>query len=149
MNHKNNIIVKDKLINVLMISGQKKTSEKIVLKSLKSLQRSNKKESKKLVQQTITDLSLVFKTKNQVTKRGKKKILKNMNTFLNNDDIRIMSALKLIKDMLSNKKNVKCYKTLTEEIIQTNFENSKSIEKKKELQKQLFLNKRYLANFRW
>ena len=96
MNHKNNIIVKDKLINVLMISGQKKTSEKIVLKSLKSLQRSNKKESKKLVQQTITDLSLVFKTKNQVTKRGKKKIIKNMNTFLNNDDIRIMSALKLI-----------------------------------------------------
>ena len=149
-NQKNNKILKNIFINVLMNNGQKKTSEKILLKSLKSLQRLNKKESKKIIQQSITDLALVFKTKNQITKRGKRKILKNINTILINEDVRMISSLKLLKSsILLNNNNLKFYQKLTQEILLTVVDSSKSFEKKKELQKQLFLNKRYLANFRW
>lgn len=45
---KKKIEIKNKLINHLMVNGEKKTSEKILIKSLKELQKDSQKQSKKV-----------------------------------------------------------------------------------------------------
>ena len=53
------IKIKNKITNHLMLNGKKKTSEKILLKSFKELQKYSKKQSKKLIK-----LALIFSTPN-------------------------------------------------------------------------------------
>ena len=55
------MIIKNKLINHLTLNGKKKTSEIILLKSLKFLQKNSNKKSKKLIQLAITTTYPTFK----------------------------------------------------------------------------------------
>ena len=50
---KNSIELKQKLINAIMKQGKKKTAEKILIKSLKLIQKSNKKNHKNLIKESL------------------------------------------------------------------------------------------------
>ena len=58
---KKNIEIKNKLINHLIINGKKNKSEKIVWKSIKTLQTISKKSSKKLLQLALVSSTPIFK----------------------------------------------------------------------------------------
>lgn len=147
---KNNIELKQKLTNAIMKQGQKKTAEKILIKSLKLIQKSNKKNYKNLIKESIINTTPTFKINKQSSKRGKRKVKKEIPSFIKKDSLRTMLSVNfLISNSFKNKELNNFYKKMSQEIIKTSFQKSKSIEQKTEIQKQVLMKKRYLLNFRW
>ena len=66
--------LKTKIVNTLMISGKKKTGEKVLLKFAKLLQKSTNKNFKSLVQLAIVNSTPTFKLNEQILKKGKRTI---------------------------------------------------------------------------
>ena len=144
------ISLKTKIVNSFMINGEKKTSEKILLKALKALQKSTNKNSKDLLQRFIINSTSTFKLNEQVVKKGKRKVTKSTPSFILNDSLRISTSLKSIKKVIRKSKQSNLfYSRLAEEILSSSELKGQVVEKKNELQKQILLNKRYLSKFRW
>ena len=147
-NEKTNL--KTKIINSLMINGEKKTGEKILVKFLKNLQKSTNKNYKSLIQLAIINSTPTFKLNEQVVKKGKRKSIKSTPSFILNDSLRITTSLKSMKKIISKNNNSNhFYISLVKEILASTQLKSSVVDKKNELQKQVLLNKRYLSKFRW
>jgi ribosomal protein S7 len=142
--------LKTKIINVLMVSGKKSTGEKILLKSVKKLQKLSTKHFKTLIQMSIINSTSTFKLNEQIVKKGKRKTVRSIPSFVATDQFRIMLSLKLIKDVaLKNKGSNEFYESLSNEILMASSLKGQSINVKTDLQKQILANKRYLAKFHW
>ena len=147
---KNTIIFKNKIVNVFMKNGKKRTGEKVLLKSSKLIQKSSRKNFKNLVQLAIVNTTSAFKLNEQVMKKGKRKSKKITPSFIIQDSLRVMTALKFIKNTVQKKKNsASSYENLSNEIMASSLLKSQSIEQKAKLQTQILLNKRYLSKFKW
>jgi ribosomal protein S7 len=148
--YKKKIQIKNKLINHITINGEKKTSEKLLLKSVKKLQKSSKKQVKALLQLCILNSTPIFKLHTSSNKKQKKrhKKVREMPTFIVRPEIRTSLSIKFI---LSNKEKVSknFYSELTKKILLTTQPKSGSISLKNELQKKILLNRRYLTYYRW
>jgi len=144
------IVFKNKIVNVFMKNGKKHTGEKILLKSSKLLQKSSKKNFQNLVQLAIINTTSAFKLNEQVMKKGKRKSTKITPSFIIKDSLRIMTALKFIRNTVQkNKSSTNFYRNLANEILASSSLKSQSIEQKTKLQTQILLNKRYLSKFKW
>jgi ribosomal protein S7 len=144
------IELKNQLVNTLLNRGNKKTGEKIFLKSLKLLQKQTNKNHKDLLQLAIINSTPTFKINIQTSKKGKRKTQKELPTFINNDKDRINLSIKfIVESSLKKKVFNRLYCQLTHEILANTYDNSDAIEQKNELQKQIVLKKRYLHKFRW
>jgi ribosomal protein S7 len=143
--------LKKKFVNILMNRGNKRTSENILTKSLKLLQKSTTKNHISLIQMSVINATPIFKVNEQSLKKGKRKSKKETPIFIASDSLRIMLALKFIRRASTKKQtSVNFYKTLTNELLDaSSLDNSQSVEQKNELQKKTLLNKRYLSKFRW
>ena len=142
--------LKKQLINAIMKYGKKKTSEKILLKSLKLIQKENKKHYAYVLKQAIINSTPTFKINKQSKKHGKKKSNQEIPTFIKTDSLRMMMSLNYLV-FNSNKKNdsLNFYKKITQEILNTSFNKSKTIDQKNQVQEQVLSKKRYLSNFKW
>ena len=150
LRRKNITNFKNKMVNVFMKNGKKHTSEKILLKSSKLIQKSSRKNFKSLVQLAIINTTSAFKLNEQIMKKGKRKSKKVTPSFIIQDSLRVMTALKFIRNTVQKKKNsMNSYKNLSNEIIASSSLKSQSIEQKTKLQTQILLNKRYLSKFKW
>lgn len=142
--------LKTKIVNTLMLSGKKNTGEKILLKFSKKLQKLSNKHAKKLVQLAIINSTSTFKLNEQIVKKGKRKAVRHIPSFITTDSLRIMISLKSIKrSATKTKTSNQFYENFVNEILMASSLKGHSVEKKTELQKQILANKRYLANFRW
>jgi len=147
---KKTIILKDKIVNVLMKNGSKHTSEKILLKSSKLLQKSSKKNFQSLIQLAIINATSTFKLNEQIVKKSKRKSKKITPSFILKNSLRTMTALKFIKTAVCEKGNsIGFHKNLTKEILTSSSLKGQSVEQKTKLQVQVLLNKRYLSKFKW
>nr|BBC77620.1 ribosomal protein S7 [Nitzschia sp. PL1-4] len=145
-----NINLKSKIVNTLMLSGKKNTGEKILLRFAKQLQKSSNKNFKALVKLAIMNSTPAFKLNEQIVKKGKRKAVRTISSFITNDSLRVLTSLKLIKTTVTkNKGSKQFYEQFADEILASSNLKSSSVEKKTELQKQVLLNKRYLSKFRW
>ena len=148
--NKKKIFLKDKTINEFMKNGKKTTGEKILLKFTKSFQKAHKKNSISLLQFAVINATSVFSINTQVIKKGKRKTVREIPSFLSNHNDRIRNSLKLFKESsLKEKKTSHFYKSFEKEVLKSASFNSLSIIKKTELQRQVLLNKRYWYNFKW
>lgn len=144
------LTLKNKIINTIIKSGNKNTNEKILLKSIKLIQKSTKKNHIELIKQAIINSSSTFKINQQLMKKGKRKAKKDFPTFILNDSLRIIISLKFMKSIsLKMNESTGFDKKLANEILATSMNKSKSIDYKNDLQKQILLNKRYLIKFNW
>ena len=142
--------LKTKIINVLMVSGRKSTGEKILLKSVKKLQKLSTKHFKTLVQMAIINSTSTFKLNEQIIKKGKRKTVRSVPSFVVTDQFRTMLSLKLIKNAaLKSKGSNEFYESLSNEVLMASSLKGQSINIKTDLQKQILANKRYLAKFHW
>lgn len=142
--------LKTKIVNIMMISGKKNTGERILLNFAKTLQKSNTKNFKKLVQLAIINSTPAFKLNEQIIKKGKRKAIRSTPSFIMTDALRVMTSLKSIKRAVVKSKNSnQFYETLAHEVLLASNLKGQSVEKKTELQKQILTNKRYLSKFRW
>jgi len=142
--------LKRKFGNTIMISGKKKTGEKILLKVAKRLQKSTGKNLRNLIQLSIINTTSTFKLNEQVVKKGKRKAVRFNPSFISTDPLRIATSLKSIKKVSSkNQKAAYSYEKLTNEILASFILKSQAVDQKNEVQTRILTNKRYLSKFRW
>jgi len=147
---KKKLFLKDKTINLIMTRGKKTTGEKILLKFVKSFQKSNKKKFITLFQSAIINTTPIFSVNTQVVKKGKRKSTKDVPSFLSSHNSRISTSLNFFKQsVVKDKKTGNFYKMLAKEVLNSSYAISVSVAKKNEVQKQVLLNKRYWSNFKW
>ena len=145
----NSIVVKNQIVNNFMKNGKKYTGEKILLKLSKSLQKSTQKNFQTIIQLAIINITPAFKLNEQITKMGKRKSKEMVLSFIVKDSLRIMNALKSIKNVVQKDKSSSSFsKKLNKEILEASAARGLSVEQKTKLQNQISLNKRYLAQFR-
>lgn len=142
--------VKTKLLNHLTKNGEKKTSEKILFKSLKKLQKDSNKPAKDVLKTALVLSTPVFKVHVIENKKQRKKNrkIKKIPYFIVNNNSRISLAIKFIMKSINNKSKP-LYSKLQNEILLTSQQKGDSINFKKELQKQVLINKKYFNFYKW
>lgn len=151
MKRKKIVEIKNKFINHLIINGKKNKSEKIICKSFKTLQTVSKKSSKKLLQLALISSTPIFKINTITQKKRKKKQQKTkiIPAFVANKTSRVSFAIKFIITTAQKKKNQPFFQKLLKEILLSSQNESNAIETKKEIQKQVFLNRHLFKYYRW
>lgn len=148
--YKKKIQIKTKIINHITKNGEKKTSEKLLQKSIKKLQKISKKQIKTLLQLCIVSSAPIFKLHTSSNKKQKKrnKKVREIPTFIVRPEIRTSLSIKFI---VSNKEKTSnyFYNDLTQRFLMAIQSKSEAISLKNELQKKIVLNKRYLTYYRW
>lgn len=142
--------LKEKILNHIFKNGKKKTSEKILVKSFKSIQKIQKKshiEITKLAIINSTPTFRIIKLKNN--KRKKKKSAKEIPTFLSAYIYRTSWALKYLTKTLSSKISNKYHVQLKQEILLNTENQGNAAKLKNELHNQTLKNKKYLKYYRW
>lgn len=136
--------------NIIMVNGEKKTAEKTILKLAKGLQKSTKKNFKNLIQLSVINTASTFKLNQQLVKKGKKKTVRTNPVFIVSDSLRIATSLKfIINGAFMIQKAAHFYQKLTDEILVSFTLKSQLVDRKNEIQKQIFTNKKYFSKFRW
>ena len=148
---KKKIEITRKLVNHLVINGKKPKSEKIVLKSIKALQKTSKKSSQKLFQLALIYNTPIFKlnTITQKKRKKKKQKVKIIPAFISNKASRISFAIKFIVTTASKKSNQPLFQKLLNEILISSRNKSDAVERKKDTQKQALLNRHLFKYYRW
>ena len=146
-----NFKLKSKLESILMKRGAKKTSEKILTKSFKALQRSSLKQSDKLVQLGISLASPTFKIHKlrNKNKKNRKQKVREIPFFIVTKAARAALAIKLIKQSLKRKFESSATK-LAKEILLAAKNQSEAIDKKALLHESIADQKLQTSSFfRW
>lgn len=148
MNKKLNI--KNKFINHIMNKGRKMQSEKLLLKSIKELNKLSKKQIKNLMQLSIIQTSPTFKLHTSVNKKRKKKKFKTHETpaFITQSANRTSLAIKYVLSNSEKQFTHKFYDKFKREVIE--LMTQKDVHDNKiELQKKVISKKNYLRYYRW
>jgi len=144
------IKLKNKFINHLLKNGNKKTCEKIVLKSFKNLQKKIKKPFKNVVQLSIINLTPIFRIITLKNKKNKKRIfLKEVPTFVTQEIERISWGIRYLLHFTKKKYFTKISKNLGKEILHILDDKGDSYKLKVDYHKKAVLKKRFLTYFRW
>ena len=139
------LTIQNKLTNYIMRNGNKQTSEKLLLKSNKLIQKVHKKKIfKEIFKLAIVNSSPFFYMKQ--IQRKKKKALEF--PFLLNNCLKLHYGIKTIIAYANIKSSFSFYKNYSLEIINSAKLISEGVKKKKEKYKTAFYTKRY-ANYRW
>lgn len=137
--------IKNILINLSMINGNKKTSEKLLFKSFKKLQKNfYKKNLKHLIKSGVINSAPILFLK--TIKRSRKRSMEF--PFLLNTHLRLFYGIKSIIKNCSNKKTKPFYLNFETEFINSVKNTSLSVSKKKELYQEASTKKKF-ANYRW
>ena len=130
-----------KLLNHLTKNGKKVKSEKIILQSIKELQKPFKKQNKKVIQLSLILSSSIFKL--LVTTQKKRKKIKNKisSSFIIRQNARISFAIKSIIKETKKSKTQYFYQALKKKIMETSNLEGPVITQKSETQKKVLLNK--------
>lgn len=138
------ITVKNKIINHLMVHGKKTTSEKILNKSVKELQKTTLKQTKELIKLSLLQTTPMFKLQ-AITKKKKNNHVKEIPIFLKTNYLRTSLAIKFIINTIK-KKNTYTYKNLTNEFLLSSKNLGDSIKTKQNLQESV-LKKKHLFKY--
>jgi ribosomal protein S7 len=142
--------IKNTLINHLMLSGNKKTCETILLKSLKIIQKICKKSHKTILKLAIINSTSAFRLiELKPKKRKKKKNSKEIPIFISNNYERITWSLKFISQTIRKNTTSKSYNNLKQEIMYSSQNEGDSTKIKTDLHKQIITRKRLFLYFRW
>ena len=138
-------ILKQNISNHLMMNGNKRTSEKVLLKTLKSLQKSqSKKNFESLVKTSLINSSPLLYVKQ--IKRKRKRTFEF--PFLLSLRLKISYAAKFLI-LNSRKKKVKSfYKNFHTELINSSRKESLSVKQKTDLHEDGFKIRKF-ARYRW
>ena len=144
------LTIKKKLLNHLTKNGEKKTSEKILSKSLKKLQKTSIKPTKEILQTALISSTPIFKIHIIENKKQRKKNrkIKKIPYFITNNIFRISLAIKFIIKALQNKSKP-FYNKFEAELLLISQQKGETLNIKKDLQKQVIINKKYFNFYKW
>ena len=133
--------LKHKIVNHLIINGNKKTCENIVLKTFKLIQKQTLKKHKNLIKLGIINTSPVIQIKKQ-----RKKMLEF--PYVLSKKNRLSLAIKFIIAASKQNLDIKFYHEFSKVIVLSFQNKSDCIKKKENLQEHAFAKKKYAA-YRW
>lgn len=137
--------IKQKINNLLLNNGKKQISEKIFFKSLKLIQKNQKKKScDNIIKLALTNSSPTVYLK-QIKR---KKTTKTEFPFLLNTNLKLFYGTNFIIKSSQIKKNCFFFEKLSTEFLNSAQNIGESIKKKKEIHKLAFQKKKY-THFRW
>lgn len=136
--------LKNKIINCLMISGNKQVSEKIFFETLNLLQQSSFKNIKNILKFSLINVTPII----AIRQKKKKKRILNEIPFLLNPSLRITIAIKNIIKNTKKQLNNFFSENLKSEFINILKKNSENLIQKNESQKYA-LKKKAFTHFRW
>ena len=137
------------MLNHILKSGKKQISEKILTKSFKSIQKSQKKSYNEIIRLAILNSTPMFRVIKLKNKRRKKKSIKEIPAFLSNYTYRTSWGLKyLIKTSTLKTSNV-FYNQLKHEILSNALSDGNAVTLKNELQNKALPKKKYFRHYRW
>jgi ribosomal protein S7 len=144
-------ISKKKLLNHLTQNGKKQIIEKALTKSFKQIQKYQKKNDKKIIKLAILNSIPAFKLIKLINKKGRKKLIREIPTFLSTTDSRVSWGLKyLVKSLESTAQSTTLHIKLKNEFLLAAQSESKTIKTLKEhSQIRALKEKKYLKYFRW
>lgn len=143
-------ISKKKLLNHLIRHGGKQIIEKIVTKSFKQIQKYQKKNCKKIVKLALLNSIPTFKIVELINKKGRKKSVKEIPTFLSNYNSRISWGLKyLVESVEATPQNNLSTKLKNEFLLAAKSESKTLKTLKENSQIKALKEKKYLKYFRW
>lgn len=137
-------MLKTKIIKYILNEGNKRTSEKIFLKTLKSIQKSSNKDSKSIVKFSLIKVSPFLSIK----KRKRKKQVLIEIPFLLKSSLRIFFTVKKILNVVKRKKENSFFFLFKHELLNSLIDNNEILKEKKEVYKKSFIKKAF-AHFRW
>ena len=142
--------LKEKVLNHILYKGQKKTSEKIIKKSLKSIQKIQERPHNDIIKLAIinsTPMFRIIKLKN--SRRRKKKQTKEVPAFLSTYTFRASWSLKYLTKTLNKREDRTFVKNFNNEIMLDAKHQGNAVRLKNELQEQALKKKKYFRNYRW
>lgn len=141
--------LKEKLLNHIFYNGKKKTSEKILTKNFKCLQKSYKKSHNEIIKLAVVYSTPVFRTIKLKNKRRKKKSIKEIPAFFSTYMFRTSWALKYLTETSNKKSSNIFYEQLQNEMILSAQYLGDAVKFKNELQNQALKNKKYFKYYKW
>lgn len=138
---------KKKLLNHILQNGKKQISEKILTKSFKSIQKSQKKSHTEIVKLAILNSTPMFRILKLKNKRRKKNSVKEIPAFLSNYTYRTSWSLKYL--VKTSKLNNGISNQLTHEIMSSIIHEGNAVTFKDELQNKTLPKKKYFRHYRW
>lgn len=144
------MLIKNKIINHLTITGKKNTGEKLLLNSVKKLQKQSKKQSKEILKLIIISSTPIFKL-HQITNKklkSKNRKIKEIPTFITGNK-RTSLAIKFIIKSINKQKTKSFSNKLIKEVLNNFKIKGLLYQHKNELQKRVILNKYYLMYYKW
>jgi len=133
-----------KIINQIITNGKTSVSEKILLKSIKLLQKASTKNHKKIVKIALVNLTTLIKVKQLKQKRSRFKEF----PFIINKKIRILQVFKQIFEKLKNNAKTRIENQFVSEILQASKNVGINVNKRKSLYNYSFMKKKF-AHYRW
>jgi small subunit ribosomal protein S7 len=146
----NNQKLKEKVLNHILKNGKKKTSEKILTKSFKSMQKSQKKSHNEVIKLSIINSTPTFRIiKLKNNRRRKKKSIKEIPAFLSTYMFRSSWSLKYLVKASNKKTSNIFYNQLKDEALLNAKHEGNAVKFKDELQNQALQKKKYFRHYRW
>ena len=148
--NKTKINIKNRIYNSSLKSGNKKTGEKNLLKSLKNTQKLSYKNHIKILTLAIKNTTPALKMNKQKMKRRKRKAIKEIPTFLQNNSLRINLSLKyLLINSTNRTESEPFYNKFSKEVIDSAILKSSTVNQIIDFQKKILLQKSYFFKYRW
>lgn len=138
----------NKIANTLTFNGKKETGERVLKGIFKKIQKTSKKSSKKIIQQALINTMPSFKINQIITKKKKKKRIKEIPSFIKKTKYKIAYAIKLLF-LNSKKTTLKTVDHIKKEILESSKNEGVIIDTKVELQKKVLTNRHFLLYYRW
>ncbi len=139
--------LKQKLLNHMLKGGKKHTSEKNLIKSFKSIQKSKKKPHDTVMKSAILNTTPMFRVIKLKVKNKRKKSVREIPAFLSTYHYRTSWTLKYLIKVSKTNKNFS--ENFVNEILLSSKNESKSIILKNELQNKALQKKKYFKHYRW
>jgi ribosomal protein S7 len=141
---------KKKLINHVFKKGKKQVVEKILTKSIKALQKQQKRNIANIIQLSVINTTPVFRMINLTNKNRRKKSIKRIPVLLANNDFRSSLGLKNLANSsaeLANRKTLD--EKFVEEFLLAAKLKSNIILSQNDVQSEASKEKKYFRYFRW
>ena len=142
--------IKTRIFNSIMKNGKKRTGEKILLKSLKEIQKRSMKKTSNIISIAIKHTTPTLKLDHQKLKKKKRKTVQEIPTFIKNNFLRVNLS---IKSIIINSKNNNTATTfslkLANEFLNSTKLKSSSVEQVIEMQKQILSKRNVFFKYRW
>lgn len=145
----NSTELKKKLINHVTKNGKKHQSEKVIHKSFKAVQKSQKRNHGKIIKLSLINTIPTFKLIKLTDKKRRKKSIKEIPALVSSYKSRVSLGLKNFIKTIANEHNAAFFEKFKNELLLGAFSETRTVTTKNNSQVKALTEKKYFRFYRW